>query len=74
MVAEIKQKLLAGEAVDRNTVFSALPEEVRAYSARVGYNSWTLYKKALEKKLYNTDQGLKIKNIPLVYDAVRFFE
>ncbi|MBQ3081111.1 MAG: EAL domain-containing protein [Clostridia bacterium] len=74
MVTEIKQKLQSGEAVERNTVFSALPDGVRAYSLRIGYNAWILYKKALEKKLYHADAGLKMKNAPLVYDAVRFFD
>lgn len=74
MVAEIKQKLQNNETVDRLTVFSAMPEEVRAYSLRVGYNAWVLYKKALEKKLYHADNGLKAKNAYLVYDAVRFFD
>lgn len=74
MVAEIKQQLQNGIAVDRHTVFSALPEDVRGYSARVGYNAWILYKKAIEKKLYHSDSGLKLKNAPLVYDAVRFFD
>ena len=74
MVADIRQKLQNGIAVDKNTVFSALPEDVRAYSFRVAYNGWILYKKALEKKLYHSDAGLKQKNAPLVYDALRFFD
>lgn len=74
MVTEIMEKLQNNIAVDRNTAFSALPENVRAYSARVGYNAWLLYSKALEKKLYHTDNGLKAKNAPYVYEAVRYFD
>lgn len=74
LVAEIRQKLQNNIAVDRNAAFSALPADIQAYGNRVGYNAWVLYKKALEKKLYHNDIGLKAKNAPFVYEALRCFD
>lgn len=68
---DLKQE---NQNLDRNDVYSSLKGEVRQYSERVAHNVQILFSKVVEKGLYSSNSDINLKDAPLVFDAVKYFD
>ncbi len=59
--------------ISLEAAFRALPEEMREYSERIGYNAHILYKEMMAQGLYLNDPDAKSSYLHLIYEAVMYF-
>lgn len=68
------QIIINDKVANRHTAYEALPKSIKLYSERVAHNAQLLFKRLIEKGVYDDYSDLNMKNVKYIFDVIKYFD